>query len=325
MIFANREHLQILWLIAGALLFLLIAERRRFLKMRDLIAPHLWKEVLPGFSRAMRRFKILLLVGGLTFIGFTLLRPQWGYTLREFKRQGSDLFIVVDTSDSMRAEDVSPNRMERAKREVIDLLGMLRGDRVGLIPFAGTATIACPLTGDYETFQLFADELDTDLIPIQGTDIAGALTLALNSFSAGPAPSKAILLITDGEVTEGDIPTLVEKATKEGIRIFVLGVGDTKGAPIPSENGEGFKTDEKGGVVLSRLAEDSLKEIAQKTGGRYARSVAGDADLNEIYLKGIKQVLEARELRSGKKMIPEERFQVPLLIAILFLGVELLI
>ncbi|MDO8519572.1 MAG: VWA domain-containing protein [Deltaproteobacteria bacterium] len=325
MSWANNHYLDLLWLVVPLFLLLLAAERRRLSKMGRMVQPSLWKEVFPGFSRGKSRLKVLFLALAVLAIGLACLKPQWGYTLREFKRQGSDLFVVVDTSESMRAQDVSPSRMERAKREVIDLIGMLQGDRVGLIPFAKTATVACPLTGDYETLRLFADQLATDLLPIQGTDIAGALDLALNSFPEGPSTTKAILLITDGEVTAGDLPELNDKAAKAGIKIFVLGVGDTRGAPIPSENGEGFKTDQGGEIVLSRLNEGSLQELARATGGSYARSIAGDSDLEALYVKGIKETLEKRELKSGKKMIPEERFQVPLFLAFLLLGIEFLL
>ncbi|MBI2340527.1 MAG: VWA domain-containing protein [Deltaproteobacteria bacterium] len=277
---------------------------------------------MPGFRPARRIFKAVLVVLGIFFVCTALLRPQWGYTLREVKRKGIDLYVLVDTSDSMMAEDISPNRMERAKRELVDLMKYLHGDRIGLIAFAGRPFVACPLTTDYEAFGLFLDTLDTDLIPVQGTDISGAVETALNSFPPDAQRSKAIILITDGEDTRGGMAQAAQKAKEGEVRIFVIGMGSEKGAPIPLREGSGFKKDKNGGVVISRLDESSLQQLALATGGSYVRSVTGDLDLEQIYLKGIKEVLEARELKSESKIVGEERFQLPLLLALLLLLLE---
>lgn len=322
---AQFQYLWILWIVPVLLFFFLVSELNRRRKTGKIISRELWNEVLPGLAGGRRRLKIFLLLCGVFFLCLAFLGPRWGYTLREFRRHGSDIYVVVDVSHSMRAEDISPNRMERAKRELLDLFRYIHGDRIGLVAFAGTAYVACPLTGDYDAFGLFVDQLDTDLMPVQGTNIGEALNLALHSFDSGKNRSRAVLLITDGEATLGSLSPVIDVLKKEEVRVFVIGMGDLKGAPIPMGEEGGFKTDKGGGVVISRLDETGLKNLALETGGGYVRSVTGDMDLEQIYLHGIKQVLEARELKSGKKMIPQERFQLPLLLAVFFIGLESII
>lgn len=320
--FAAIQYLWVFWLVLGLLVFYIITSIRRRQKTGMIISSGLWSQIIPELKNSRRSLKIALVLLGVLFICLALIRPQWGYQLKEFKRKGVDIFVLVDTSDSMLAEDVMPNRMKRAKREVIDLVTSLHGDRIGLIPFAGLSYIACPLTTDYDAFRLFIDQLDTDLIPVQGTDISGALKLALKSFEPGKSRSKAIIVITDGEATQGDIGEVVDELIEEEIRLFVIGMGNEKGAPIPLRGGDGFKADKEGKMVISKLNELSLQKLALRTGGTYVRSVTGDSDLEQIYFKGIKEVLEANELKNEKKIVPEERFQIPLIIAILMLGLE---
>ncbi|MBI4410944.1 MAG: VWA domain-containing protein [Deltaproteobacteria bacterium] len=320
--FVALTYVWLFWLVPLAVVFSIWTARRRRQKTERLISPDLWPQMMPGFRPARRRVKAVLVILGILFACIALLRPQWGYTLREVKRKGIDLFVLVDTSDSMLAGDISPNRMERAKRELVDLLKYLHGDRIGLIAFAGRPFVACPLTTDYEAFGLFVDALDTDLIPVQGTDISGAVETALNSFSSDEGRSKAIILITDGEDTFGRPDAAAEKASVQGVRVFVIGMGSEKGAPIPLREGNGFKKDRSGNMVISRLDEASLQRMALAAGGSYVRSVTGDLDLEQIYLKGIKEVLQARELKSENKIVGEERFQIPLLLALLFLLLE---
>lgn len=319
------HFLWILWLIPLALFFYIWTGIRRQKKTEMIISKDLWSRMMPEFRPKMRYVKSALILLGIFFLGVALLRPQWGYQIREVKRVGIDIYVIVDTSDSMLAEDISPNRMERAKRELIDLLNYLRGDRIGLIAFAGRPFIACPLTVDYSAFRLFIDELDTDLIPVPGTDISGALQKALSSFDPGDNRSKAIILITDGEQTEGRLAAVIQKAKNMGVRIFVIGMGSEKGAPIPLKDGLGFKKDQAGKVVISSLKEEELQKLALATGGTYVRSVTGDLDLEQIYLKGIKRVLEAKELKLDQKIIGDERFQVPLFFAVLLILLEPLI
>ena len=325
MIFAETQFLWILWLVPGLVFFFLVTERARRAKLATVIDPQLWKDVLPEKRDGRRRIKRVLLVTAVALSLLALLRPQWGYQLAEISRRGIDLYLVVDTSESMRAEDVRPSRIDRAKREMKDLLAMATGDRIGLIPFAGEAYVACPLTGDYNAFGIFVDEIDTDLIPIPGSDLSRALLKAIESFKKGSIGSRAIFLLTDGEVTSGKVESMLKELKEMEIPVYVMGIGTQEGAPIPLRDGSGFKKDKEGSVIISRLGEQELSRLAVETGGRYVRSVVGDEDLEALYVKGIKKVLESVELKSGKKQIPIERFQFPLLAAFFLLLLEALL
>ena len=251
------------------------------------------------------------------------MQPRWGFQWEDIKRQGIDIMVAIDVSQSMLAEDIKPSRLERAKRKVYDLCRMLEGDRIGLIAFAGTSFVQCPLTLDYGAFKIFLDYLEPDLIPVPGTAIGQAIRAAINSFSRRERTSKALIIITDGEDHEGNPLEAAQEAKKEGIRIFTIGVGQEGGAPIPMKDGSGgFKKDERGELVLSRLDEAALQKIALETGGSYVRSVTGDLDLNKIYQEDIRGTIEKKELLSTRKKRWEERFQWFLFAAILLLGIE---
>ncbi|MCK5513335.1 MAG: VWA domain-containing protein, partial [Deltaproteobacteria bacterium] len=197
---------------------------------------------------------------------FALTRPQWGFHWEEIKRVGVDVMVAIDVSESMLAEDVKPNRLERAKREVIDLIEMMEGDRIGLIAFAGTSFVQCPLTLDYGACKMFLDYIDTDLIPVPGTAIAEAIRTSLKSFNKRERKSKALIIITDGEDHEGEPIDAAKEAKKEGIKIFTIGVGREGGAPIPLKDGSGgFKKDRKGDMVITHLDEITLQKIALET------------------------------------------------------------
>lgn len=319
------QYAWLVWLVPGLLLLFVLTGLKRRRLTAQFISKEYWKGMIPGLGRTNRKFKSAFVLLSLGLLVIAAFRPQWGFELREVNRKGVDIYVLVDTSDSMQAQDLKPSRMERAKRELKDLLQWLTGDRIGLIPFAGKSTISCPLTTDYATFDLFLDQLDTDLIPIQGTDLAGALQKALTTFEPSQSRSKAILLLTDGEATQGSLDPLIEQVKAAGIKIFVMGFGTEEGAPIPAREGGGFKKDETGAMVISKLKEGSLKELASETGGVYVRSVASDKDLEAVYLKGIKGLMTDQELKGEKKQIPHERFQVPLALGLLLLLIEALI
>jgi Ca-activated chloride channel family protein len=254
--------------------------------------------------------KFLTLLAGVSLLLAAFLRPRWGFHWEEIKRKGVDLMVAVDVSESMLAEDIQPNRLERAKREITDLVSMLRGDRIGLIAFAGAAFMECPLTLDYGAFKIFLDYLDTELIPVQGTAIGEAIRTALTSFPADRRASRALILITDGEDHPGEAVKAAQAAKEQGVKIFTIGIGSKEGAPIPLRGDKGgFKQDRKGQVVMSKLKETTLQKIALTTGGSYVRSVSGDMDLKKIYEEEIRGKMEAGELKSTKKRRWEERFQ----------------
>lgn len=321
--FAALEYLYLLWILPAMVLLAIYSFRKKDQLLRLFAEYPLWDRLMPDVHRRRRVVKLILLVAGVSFLIGALLRPRWGFHWEEIKRKGVDLLIAVDVSESMLAEDIKPNRLERAKREITDLVNMLQGDRVGLIAFAGASFLECPLTLDYGAFKMFLDYLDTDLIPVQGTAIGEAVQTAIRSFTTERRASRALILITDGEDHLGEAEKSAEVAKEKGIRIFTIGIGSEQGAPIPLRGGRGdFKKDRKGQVVLSRLQETTLQKIALATGGSYVRSVSGDMDLKKIYDEEIRGKMEAGELKSAKKRRWEERFQWFLFASILLFALE---
>jgi len=257
-----------------------------------------------------------------------LAQLRYGFTWEEVTREGVDIVVALDVSDSMLVEDAESggalSRLDRAKREITDLLALLEGDRIGLVAFAGTAFVECPLTLDYGAAELFLDAIDTELIPVKGTNLGAAITTSMDAFKGASHPSLAIILITDGEDHSGQALAAAEKAKQQGVRIFTIGIGRDEGSPIPDPDG-GFRRDRKGEIILSRLDEPTLQKIALETGGSYVRSVTGDVDLEKIYSQGIKATLEDQDLGSKRRQRWEERFQWFIGLALVFLALEPLI
>ena len=321
--FGSWNYLFFLWVIPVMVVFYVYAFRKRDKMLALFCGKELVGELVPDFKKGRRLIKALLIMLGIMLGIFALTRPQWGFHWEEIKRVGVDVMVAIDVSESMLAEDVKPNRLERAKREVIDLIEMLEGDRIGLIAFAGTSFVQCPLTLDYGACKMFLGYIDTDLIPVPGTAIAEVIKTSLKSFSKRERKSKALILITDGEDHEGEPIDAAKEAKKEGIKIFTIGVGREGGAPIPLKDGSGgFKKDRKGDMVITHLDEITLQKIALETGGSYVRSVTGDMDLDKIYQEGIKQHVEQKQLKSTRKRRWEERFQWFIFFALLFVSVE---
>ncbi|MBW2221110.1 MAG: VWA domain-containing protein [Deltaproteobacteria bacterium] len=321
--FGSWNYLFFLWVIPVMVVFYVYAFRKRDKMLALFCGKELVGELVPDFKKGRRLIKALLIMLGIILGIFALTRPQWGFHWEEIKRVGVDVMVAIDVSESMLAEDVKPNRLERAKREVIDLIEMLEGDRIGLIAFAGTSFVQCPLTLDYGACKMFLDYIDTDLIPVPGTAIAEAIRTSLKSFNKRERKSKALILITDGEDHEGEPIDAAKEAKKEGIKIFTIGVGREGGAPIPLKDGSGgFKKDRKGDMIITHLDEITLQKIALETGGSYVRSVTGDMDLDKIYQEGIKQHVEQKQLKSTRKRRWEERFQWFIFFALLFVSVE---
>ena len=243
-----------------------------------------------------------------------LARPRMGFKWQEKNTGGIDLLIAVDVSKSMFASDLNPNRLERAKREILDLLRLLKGDRVGFLPFAGRSFIHLPLTDDYKMARLFLENINNDLISAPGTNIAEAIDLGVTSLTKSAAHNsegKAIILITDGEDHSGKLFDSAKAAKEKGIRVFVVGIGSPEGAPLLLPDGSYLK-DSAGNVVVSKLAENDLVKVAETTGGIYVRSVAGDIDLEKIYLDGIKPSSENNPYGESRQKIWNEIYQWPL-------------
>lgn len=306
-----------------ALLLALLAWRRhRALDRFGDLA--LVKRLASSLSVERRLIKAVLLVIASVFLVLALARPQWGARMETVTRRGIDLVIAVDTSNSMLAEDVAPNRLAQARAAVLSLLDMLEGDRVGIVAFAGTAYLACPLTLDYGAAGMFVDVLDTDLLPVQGTAIAEAITVATKAFPEGERRYKVIILITDGEDHEGDVEGAANAAADQGIVIHTVGIGSTSGTPIPLRNARGdvtgYKEDQERRKVTSRLNESALESIAVATRGKYHRASAEGIELRRIYEEIA--AMDRRTLSSRMMSAFEERYVIPLGAALVLLALE---
>jgi Ca-activated chloride channel family protein len=251
----------------------------------------------------------------------SLAKPQAGTRLEPVKITGSDIYIAIDLSKSMTAEDVKPSRFERAKITALELVKSLQGDRVGLILFAGDAFVLCPLTTDYEAVNTFINSLDLETAVASGTYLFSPLDIALNSVKPQEDKYALLLLLTDGENTGGVNEKILKDIQRRGIKVFSIGIGTKNGAPIPVYDDNmkriGYKKDFNGKVVISRLEDRMLKEIADKTDGYYFE--AGEK-MNEIrrFLSTV-QVMKKRELETKEYTVYEERFQIPLALGIFFL------
>jgi Ca-activated chloride channel family protein len=312
------------WLLAVPVMIVFLVwayrARRRALKCFAALPDSLTASV----NRTARRWKAVSLVAGVLFAALALAQPRWGFEWREVKRKGVDIFVLLDVSKSMLTEDVRPNRLTQAKFGVEDLLQKLQADRVGLIAFAGTAFVQCPLTVDYDAFRMTLRDADPRVIPRGGTAIGAAIRTALKGFEAGEGRDRAIMLITDGEETESDALAAADEAAKAGVHIYAIGVGTAEGELIPvREDGKPmeFLKDREGKVVKSRLDEAALRQLAQKTQGIYVRSAAGDFGMDTVYERGIGQ-LQRKEAEAKLQKRYFERFQWPLGIAFALLVLD---
>ena len=282
--------------------------KRRTRLLSRMAEQELWPAMVPGYSPARQRVKNALRLFAVRIAIAALARPQWGSRWEEVKQRGLSIIVALDTSKSMLAQDIKPNRLQQAKWGIRDLVRELRGDRIGLVAFAGRAFLQCPATVDYAAFLMMLDDVYAGIVPVGGTDIFQALETATESFEKAEETQadKVIILISDGEDHTGDPLALLPGLKEEGIRIFAIGVGTKEGDLI--QTSDGFVKDKAGNVVKSSLNEDILERLAFETGGFYVRSAPGDFGLERIYRQGIAELQrEDRESRMSKIRI--ERYQ----------------
>lgn len=323
-------HFQLIWFLGFILIVFgiqLYYRRLRRKALAQFAGSGLADKLLDNTRVSILRTKQRLILGALIFIGIALIGPKVGQKLTEVKRKGVDIIIAFDTSISMNAEDVKPNRLMRAKYETGKFINRLRGDRVGLVAFAGISYLQCPLTLDYSAAKLFLDVIDTGVIGTQGTAIADAIETSLKAFKSREKKHKVIVVISDGEDHEGDIPAVLEKVKEQGAVIYAVGVGTLTGSPIPTKNQSGsefkYKRDRSGRVVTSTLEEGTLREIATLSGGTYY-NLRSDADVFEkLYHEILK--MEQKEIRSHEYSDYQERYQLFLVIGIILLIINLTI
>lgn len=268
--------------------------------------------------------KAVFMIIGILFLILTLIEPKWGYHWEDVEKKGIDIVVAVDTSRSMLADDVKPNRLEVAKREIEDLLHVLEGDRIGLVVFAGSAFPYCPLTSDYGAFRLFLQDVNTNVIPLGGTALSEAIRKGTAAFEANSKNHKAIILITDGENHEDDPLKAAAAAKEKGVVIYTVGVGKKDGSyiRIRDESGqERLLKDRQGQVVKSRLDEITLNKIALETGGLYTPAYDIRWGLEKIYKDSIAKIEESTyKTQRVKRYV--NRYQVPLFIAMVLIAME---
>ncbi|HKI49330.1 MAG TPA: VWA domain-containing protein, partial [Desulfobacteria bacterium] len=318
-----------IWLLAGVAACGILAlsfyhfQKKSAAALKQFASGRLLEKLTSGVSPRKRMIKRVILILAVASIFVALARPQMGFQWKEVKRKGIDILVAVDTSKSMLAEDVRPNRLERSKFGIMDFVSKLEGDRVGLLPFAGTAFLMCPLTLDYDAFKNSLDALDTQIIPQGGTDLASAIYEAEAAFN-NDANHKILILVTDGEDLEGEALSAAKAAKERGLTIYTVGVGTPSGELIPLIQGGkdgAFVKDEKGQPVKSRLDETMLQKIAEATGGRYEPLGQQAEGLEAIYREKL-SLVPKHELAERMQKVPMERFQWPLMLALILLLAE---
>jgi|ERR1019366_7225338 Ca-activated chloride channel family protein len=281
------------------------------------------QQLFPDVSKSKRVWKFILFTLAFALVIIGIVNPQSGTKLEEVKRKGADLMICLDVSNSMKAEDLKPNRLEKAKQSISKLVDKLEGDRIGIIVFGGEAYVQLPITTDYAAAKLFLESINTEMIPTQGTAIGAAIDLAVESFGKDEGKNKAILIITDGENHEDNAVKAAESAAEKGITIHAIGMGSVDGAPIPIYKNnvrEGFRKDKEGNTVITKLDEKTLQEIATAGNGIFVRATNADAGLNYV-LDAIGK-LEKKEFESKMYSDYEDRFQWFIAAAFILLLIE---
>lgn len=319
--FAAAQYLLLLLLIP---VFFFIQALVMYFRKRRIKAfgdPELVARIMPSYSKAKVWLRLSLFSIGFFFFVIGLSRPQIGAKLKEHETKGAEIMIALDVSNSMLAEDYSPNRLERAKLAISRLVDKLRDDRIGLIVFAGNAYVQLPITTDYVSAKMFLNTISTETVPVQGTSLSEAIRTAARSFSAQSEKSRAIIVITDGEDHEDDPLPAVKDAVGMGARVFTIGVGSPEGKPIPM-NGELLK-DKDGNIVVTKLDEEILKKIATEGNGVYVRAGNTEFGLNPV-IDNIKK-MDSEKYTSIVFEEYDEQFMYFLAIAFFFFVLEMLI
>ena len=321
LVFAQYQYLWLLLLLPVIIIGYGFLRHLRTLRIRRFGDEALVRELMPSASGAKGWVRVVLFALAFGFFVVGLARPQIGAKLSERKTKGAEIVVCLDVSNSMLAEDYSPNRLERAKLSISRLTEKLQDDRIGLIIFAGTSFVQLPVTTDYVSAKMFLSNIDTGSIPIQGTAIGEAIHTAIRSFSAQSSKSRVIVVISDGENHEDDAVAAAKEAAENGIRVYTIGVGSAQGQPIPF-NGELMK-DKDGNIVVSRLDEETLRQIAKAGGGAYIHAGNEEFGLGPI----VDDVRRMEDEEFGSVVFEEfdEQYMYFFGIALLLFVVEMLI
>jgi len=280
---------------------------------------HTFRRLIQSTSKTKQYWKIALRLLAIVCLITAVIRPQIGSGLEEVKRKGVDVLIALDVSNSMNAKDMSPNRLERSTRAIYRLIDQLQGDRIGIIVFAGQAFVQLPITTDYGAAKLFLSNINTGMVPVQGTAIGAAIEKCMDAVGDSSTKSAAIIVITDGENHEDDALEAAKEAVAKGMTVHTVGMGSPEGSPIPNGNGN-FITDGNGGTVISKLNDSMLQQIADVGKGKYVRATAGDDGMS-IILREIEK-LEKKEFSAKMFTVYEEQFRWFLGMALILLLIE---
>ena len=320
--FEDSTYLWLLLIIPLLIVLYFVKARKRARQLRRFGNPELLRQLSPDYSKARPRLKFWLLIACLTLLIIIIARPQMGMQTSGEKRSGIETIIAMDISNSMLAQDVAPSRLDKSKMMVENLIDRLSNDKIGLVVFAGDAFVQLPITSDYVSAKMFLDNIDPSLIGTQGTDIGRAIDVAMHSFTQDDNTGKAIIVITDGEDHEGNAEEMAQKARRQGINVFILGIGSTKGAPIPLPGG-GYMQDSKGAMVISRLNESMCRQIAQAGDGTYLH--VDNSSVAEMRLNNELSKLQKGDISTSSYNDYAEQFQAFAIILLILLIVETLI
>lgn len=324
--FSHPEYLYILFLIPiiiGLFWFATILQKRAINRFGNI---ETLKQLMPGASFKRGWLKIIILSTAIFLIILGLAGPQFGSKLTEVKRKGIEMIIALDVSNSMMAEDIQPNRLERAKQAISRLVDKLSDDRLGLIVFAGDAYVQLPITNDYISAKMFLSSINPGIVPKQGTAIGSAINLAASSFSPQSETSKVIVVISDGENHEDDPVEAAKKANEQGIYVYAIGIGSPQGSPIPAPSQDGqasFLKDKDGNVVVSKLDEETLSKVAVAGNGKYIRATNTQLGLLPLF----DEINKMQKTEMKEKIYSEydDQFQYLFATALILLLLEFII
>ena len=325
--YENIEYLNLLYGLIPLFLLMIYYNKWKNKAFKSFGEGLVKKGLIPFYSKSRENLKFLLISLCITNMIIGISNPQIGTKMEEVKREGVDLMIALDLSNSMLAEDIKPNRLERARQAISRLIDKLEGDRIGLIVFAGDAYVQLPITTDYSAAKLFLSTVNTNIVPSQGTAIGKAIDLSIRSFDMENGQNKAIIIITDGENHEDDALEQAKLVNEKGVFVHTLGMGLSKGGPIPIynkyKNNTGYRKDKEGNTIISKLNEQMLQEIASAGNGTYVRANNTQAGLSTLFSEINK--MEKKEIGSMVFTDYKDRFQLFLFIALLLLFFDLIL
>ena len=319
--FAQAQYLLLLLLVPFFFVIQAVVLKIRRKRIRKFGDEALVSRLMPSYSEGKTWIRLVLFSIGFIFFIIGLSRPQIGARLKEHETKGAEIMIVLDVSNSMLAEDYSPNRLERAKLAISRLVDKLRDERIGLIVFAGNSFVQLPITTDYVSAKMFLNSISTESVPVQGTAMGDAISTAMKSFSLQSEKSRAVIVITDGENHEDDPVSAAQQAAELGVRVFTIGVGSPEGKPIPFE-GELLK-DKNGEIVVTRLDESILRDVADAGNGLYVRAGTSEFGLNPV----INEIKKMEDEKYSSVVFEEydEQFMNFFAIALIFFVLEMLV